>query len=78
MRVVRGYVARQLQAESGEVARDREAISRLASETASMKAELHKLKTKVGEGDDLSILHFKYWLTGNVPTHQVEFAPSRL
>lgn len=47
MRVVRGYVARQLQAESVEVARDRESISRLASETASMKAELHKLKTKV-------------------------------
>lgn len=68
MRVVRGYVARQLQAESSEVARDREAISRLASETASMKAELLKLKTKVrlcgvqgSEGWETSLQHFGRW-----------------
>ncbi|MEW5305679.1 MAG: hypothetical protein WDW36_008205 [Sanguina aurantia] len=69
MRVVRGYVARQLQAESSEVARDREAISRLASETASMKAELLKLKTKArvfqnsrcsasSQPLDLPVVHF--------------------
>lgn len=66
---MKGYVARQLQAESAEINKDRETIQRLQQETAAMKAEANKLKTQphvfqnsrcaaTGQPLELPVVHF--------------------
>ncbi len=45
--VVKDYAARTLSAEGAAVEEDRKAISRFQEETASMRAEITELKTKV-------------------------------
>eukprot|EP00983_Pelagomonas_calceolata_P051071 1142255-Pelagomonas_calceolata.AAC.2 len=46
MSSVRQYVSRQLAREMSEAARDREAVTKLSSETQGLRAELHKLKSE--------------------------------
>ena len=45
--VVKDYAARTLSAEGAAVEEDRKAIARFQEETASMRAEITELKTKV-------------------------------
>ena len=46
--VVKDYAARALAVEGAAVEEDRKAIARFEEETASMRAEITELKTKVG------------------------------
>ena len=46
--VVKDYAARALAVEGAAVEEDRKAIARFEEETASMRAEIAELKTKVG------------------------------
>lgn len=67
--LVKHYVARQLTAESAEIAKDRSTIARLQAETAAMKEEAQKLKTQphvfqnsrcaaTGQPLELPVVHF--------------------
>lgn len=67
--LVKDYVARQLTAESAEIAKDRSTIARLQAETAVMKEEASKLKTQphvfqnsrcaaTGQPLELPVVHF--------------------
>jgi len=47
MSSVRHYVSRQLAHDMSESARDQDAVAKLSSETAGLRAELHKLKSEV-------------------------------
>ncbi|GIM12899.1 hypothetical protein Vretimale_16129 [Volvox reticuliferus] len=44
--LIRGYMERALQRDTAAVARDREAVSRLAAETAALREEVTKLRTQ--------------------------------
>ena len=46
--VVKGYIARQLKAESAHIEDDRAAIARYQQESAQMRADVEELKSKVG------------------------------
>ena len=46
--VVKGYIARQLEAESAHIEDDRAAIARYQQESAQMRADVEELKSKVG------------------------------
>eukprot|EP00882_Tetradesmus_deserticola_P009855 GHRQ01010413.1.p1 GENE.GHRQ01010413.1~~GHRQ01010413.1.p1 ORF type:complete len:423 (+),score=244.16 GHRQ01010413.1:587-1855(+) len=67
--LVNNYVARQLQMEGKEIAKDRDTISRLQAETAAMKAEASQLKSQPrvfqssrcaasGQALELPVVHF--------------------
>lgn len=67
--LVKDYVARQLTAESAEIAKDRSTIARLQAETATIKEEAQKLKTQphvfqnsrcaaTGQPLELPVVHF--------------------
>lgn len=67
--IVKDYVARQLQMEGKEIAKDRDTISRLQVETSAMKAEAAKLKSQPhvfqssrcaasGQALELPVVHF--------------------
>ena len=63
--VVKDYAARTLSAEGAAVEEDRKAIARFQEETASMRAEITELKTKVRQLQPhllVSMLHLQGFL----------------
>lgn len=56
LKVVKSYIAAQLQKDSKSIAEDRKEITRLTEETAKMRKQIHELKTEVSGNTFFTVL----------------------